>query len=75
MNQHNHITVATGDQSPVYISTNQTQQNTYNEAEGRFVLALLGGIFALLTLPITGPILLGMYLWEKRQTNRGYING
>ena len=75
MNQANHITVVTGDQSPVYIANTQTQtNNTYNEAEGKFLFGCLAAIAALVTLPVTGPILLGMYLWEKRK-ERGYING
>lgn len=71
MNQNNNITVSAGNQSQIYISTNQThnEHNEMNNPEAKVALAILNFALLLLLSPIILPVLGYQLLFNRKQIN------
>ena len=72
MEQLNNITVSAGNQSSVYISTNQThnEHNEMNQPEAKILVMLFNFVLLVLLSPFILPVLAYQLF-----TKRGQING
>ena len=71
MEQLNNITVSAGNQSSVYISTNQThnEHNEMSNPEAKVLLALLNFLLLIVFSPIILPVLAYQLLFNRKQIN------